>query len=229
MSNQVEPRLRTALREAAAQVQPSADAWQVVSHRRTRRRRPRSVVPALAAAAVVAVVVALAVGVLAVRGDDPSVRTRAGEPKDKTPEQLLALEADTTVYMRTDAPTPEINALRDFLRRSPEVRTYAYVDKSTAYEDFKRIFRDRPDLVDSVDPSALPATFRIIVRDCATRPQLMQSLQAMPGVDEALVQLGLARADAERFNDSREPLPAETRGRCGDQASTATRRWISIR
>jgi FtsX extracellular domain len=209
----LEQRLRTALSEAAARVQPATDAWQTVTGRRSRRSRPRFLVPAIAATIVVAVI-ALAVGALVLRDDGPSVQTPAGEPKETSAANLLSLEADTDVYMRPDAPTWDINAVREVLRNSSEVRRFAYVDKSAAYEDFKRLFRDQPDLVNSVDPSALPTTFRIIARDCATRSQLIESLQAMAGVDEAIAQLGLSRADAERFSDSREPLPPEIRGRC---------------
>jgi hypothetical protein len=167
------------------------------------------------------VIVALVAGVTLLRGDNGSgVQTPATDPKETTPEGLLLLESDTAVFMRGDASTIEIDDVRDFLRRSPDVRKFSYVDKATAYEDFKRMFRDRPDLVDSLDPTALPATFRIIVRDCATRPQLIELLQAMAGVDEVVFQLGLTRADAERFRYRRAPLPPETRGRCGNQPPT---------
>jgi hypothetical protein len=219
----IERRLRAALSETASQVQPSANPSATIATLRPRHPSRRGfVIPTIAAAVVLVVAAALTVGVVLLRGEsDSSVRTPATEPKETSSERLLPLEADATVYMRSDASPADVDAVRDFLLRSAEVRRFAYVDKATAYEDFKRRFRDRPDLVNSIDASALPATFRIIARDCATRPQLIQSLNTLAGVDEAIAQLGLSRADAERFNGSREPLPPETRGRCGDQPSTA--------
>jgi hypothetical protein len=219
MSRQVgtEARLRTALREAAPQAQPSADAWEKINGRRGRPSRRRFGVPAITAAVAVAVLVAVTAGVLLLRSDSPSVQTPASKSRETSPSKLLPLEADAAVYMLTDAPTLQDEVVRDFLRRSPDVRVFAYVDKSTAYEEFRRTFRDRPDLLSSVDPGALPASFRIRVRDCTSRLQLIESLKAVPGVDEAVTQLGLSRAEAERFRDRQGFPPSDTRGRCGDR------------
>jgi hypothetical protein len=220
--DEIEHRLRTALAEAASQVHATADGGPMTTRRRSRRARSRVVVPAVAAALAVAVAVGAVASFVLLRGDGPSrVRTPTTQSKETTPDRLLPLEADADVYMRTDAPTPQVEAVRDFLRQSANVHAFVFIDKATAYEEFKRTFRDQPDLVDSVDSTALPASFRITSRDCAARPQLLEQLAALPGVDEAIHQLGLSHSEAEPFKDGREFPPPNTRGRCGDQSPTA--------
>jgi len=216
---ETERRLRAALAEASSQVRPSADRWSVIAaHPPARRPRRGFFVPAIAAALVLAVAVALTAGVVLLRGGGSSgVRTPATEGKETSPDRLLTAEADVTVYMRSDAAPLQVDAVRDYLRRSPDVREFAFVDKARAYEDFKRIFHDRPDLVASLDASALPETFAIRARDCASRPGLLAQFQLQPGVDEAVTSLGLSHANAERYRYQQGFPPADVRGRCGDR------------
>jgi hypothetical protein len=221
-ADEIQQRLRTALVEAASQVHATADRRPMITGGRPRGARSRVVVPAVTAAIAVAVAAALTASLLLLRGDSPSrVRTPTTQSKETIPDRLLPLEADAAVYMRSDAPIPQIEAVRDFLLQSPDVRTFVFIDKATTYEEFKRTFRDQPDLVNSVDPSALPVSFRVISRDCAARLQLLEQVAALPGVDEAIRQLGLSHSEAEQFKDSREFPSPNTRGRCGDQPPTA--------
>ena len=71
------------------------------------------------------------------------------------------------VYMKTDATKEQIDALRNQLHNDRQIKSANYISKEQAYSDFKRIFKDKPDLVSSVDPSALPASFRVAPRTCS--------------------------------------------------------------
>ena len=65
------------------------------------------------------------------------------------------------IYMKTDATQQQIDSLRNQLTNDRQIKSAKYISKEQAYNDFKRIFKDKPDLVSSVDPSALPASFRV--------------------------------------------------------------------
>jgi cell division transport system permease protein len=89
------------------------------------------------------------------------------------------------IYMKTDATQEQIAALRSQLNDDRQVRSAKYISKEQAYNDFKRIFRDKPDLVSSVDPSALPASFRVAPREVKQTKPLSEKYDTRPGVDES--------------------------------------------
>src|SRR3954453_16814330 len=66
------------------------------------------------------------------------------------------------VFMNVKATTGQINDVRSELRDTPSVKRFKYLDKPAAYQEFKRIFHDSPDLVNSVTPDVLPTSYRIV-------------------------------------------------------------------
>src|SRR5215831_16653985 len=90
------------------------------------------------------------------------------------------------IYMKTDATREQINALRAQLDRDRQIKSAKYISKEQAYNDFKRIFKDKPDLVSSVDPSALPASFRVAPTQVKRTTALRDKYNTRPGVDEAI-------------------------------------------
>jgi cell division transport system permease protein len=51
--------------------------------------------------------------------------------------------------------------VRDALDEDPNVQRFRELDKEEAYEEFQRIFRRNPDLVNSITAADLPASFRV--------------------------------------------------------------------
>ena len=90
------------------------------------------------------------------------------------------------IYMKTDATEQQINELRAQLNDDRQVKTAKYISKEQAYDDFQRIFKDKPDLVSSVDPSALPASFRVAPGQVKQTTALRDKYNTRPGVDEAI-------------------------------------------
>ena len=90
------------------------------------------------------------------------------------------------VYMKTDATKEQIDALRNQLSNDRQIKSDKYISKEQAYSDFKRIFKDKPDLVSSVDPSALPASFRVAPTQVRQTTELRDKYNTRPGVDEAI-------------------------------------------
>jgi cell division transport system permease protein len=75
-------------------------------------------------------------------------------------------------------------ALLDEVSQWSEVKTIRYVDKAGAYVEFQELFADRPDLVASIQPSILPASFRIELTDIELYRDVMFRLQSNPNVRE---------------------------------------------
>jgi cell division transport system permease protein len=66
------------------------------------------------------------------------------------------------VFLRADASPAQIDSLRNDLNDSPEVASVTFVDQQAAYEEFKTLFSDSPELVDSVSAETLPPSFRVV-------------------------------------------------------------------
>src|SRR6266536_165671 len=210
----IEERLRTALREAALQVQASPPPVTSLD-RPARRRRPGLLVAFAAALAVVVVAFGAALALVG-RDHTPEVVTpSARQPRELSPSRLLAGEADITVFMKPAQSYPqqqgpaqsEIDAVRRLIRRSGDVRSVAFVDRAATYREFQKNFRDQPDLVNTVDQNALPLSFRLVLRHCDAQAPLITRLGEQPGVDEAIAGRGLSHATAERLGYQRTVPP----------------------
>jgi cell division transport system permease protein len=65
------------------------------------------------------------------------------------------------VFMNVKATNGQISDVRNELKDMPSVKSFKFLDKPAAYQEFKRIFHDSPDLVNSVTPDVLPTSYRI--------------------------------------------------------------------
>ena len=68
------------------------------------------------------------------------------------------------IFMNVDANEQQIAEVKselDDLIKNDQVRNYRFLNKSDAYSEFKRIFRDQPALIESTTQDALPTSFRV--------------------------------------------------------------------
>jgi cell division transport system permease protein len=85
--------------------------------------------------------------------------------------------------------TPEQQeTLRTELEEHSVVQEVFYESKEDAYERFTELFRDQPNLVESVDPDVLPASFRVKLQDPELFRVISQEFVAYPGVEEIVDQ-----------------------------------------
>jgi cell division transport system permease protein len=89
------------------------------------------------------------------------------------------------IFMQPDASEQQIESVRSGLDEDRQVRSAKFLSKEDAYEEFQRIFKDKPDLVSSVEPNALPASFRVAPRDVKQTQDLAEKYSTRPGVDES--------------------------------------------
>jgi cell division transport system permease protein len=88
------------------------------------------------------------------------------------------------IFMRVNATENEIKALNTQLADDPQVRTVKYLTKEDAYEEFKRLFPDQPDLVATTDAKSLPSSFRVAPDKAENTQTVAERYGRDPGVDE---------------------------------------------
>ena len=92
----------------------------------------------------------------------------------------------------TSAPTPprsrSSRSERD-LEDSPEVASFKYFDQQDSYEEFKRLFADSPEMVDSVRPEDLPPSYRVepVNKDADSVESLANTFRDRAGVKDVIL------------------------------------------
>jgi hypothetical protein len=177
----VSRRLRIALNEAAEQL-PHGTRTPVPARRATRpARRGRW----LAALVIIGVVSSLAiVFALSQPEDRTSVSTSPATPREVPASRLPSKAADLEVYLQDRAVDDQISAIRTIVESHPDVRTFAYVDQDAAFEKFKEVFADDPDLVGNIRANSLPTSFRLVLRAGVPIARVEESFTGQPGVGE---------------------------------------------
>lgn len=69
---------------------------------------------------------------------------------------------EVIVFMQPDATTSQIQAVGKSIGQNPEVKKLDFFDKNKSFAEFKRLFADSPEMLQSVEPSVLPPSFRIV-------------------------------------------------------------------
>ncbi len=88
------------------------------------------------------------------------------------------------IFMRVEATDQQIEEVRDSLETDRNVRKYRFLSKQDAYDEFQRIFRDDPDLVNSITAEDLPPSFRVAPIRAELTPAVQAEFETMQGVDE---------------------------------------------
>lgn len=97
-------------------------------------------------------------------------------------EQATA-NVDVSVYLRDDVSPSQQRELNKILLEMPEVSIVRYESKDAAYDRFKVIFEDQPDLVNNTSPDALPASFRVRLENPEQFAVVEARLAGQPGID----------------------------------------------
>lgn len=91
---------------------------------------------------------------------------------------------EINLFLRTDASEPQIEAVQTKIASMPEISEYRYVSREEALAEFREMFKDKKELVENVDPSVLPPSFRIKLRNPDEVDLVANQLNGLPGVDE---------------------------------------------
>jgi cell division transport system permease protein len=88
------------------------------------------------------------------------------------------------VFMNPEATQEQIGAVESNLQENPQVKTIKFFTKDQAYDEFKRLYPDSPELVETLTPEQMPTSFRVVpdTDDTALIDTIGQQLVKQPGV-----------------------------------------------
>jgi len=100
------------------------------------------------------------------------------------------------VFLQPNATEDQRAAVEQALTDNPEVDTISYVDQQAAYDEFKELFRNSPDLVDAVTAEVLPPSYRVVPRvpDAEVVAALGEQFETRPGVREVVFAFDTVRS-----------------------------------
>ena len=90
------------------------------------------------------------------------------------------------IFMNVDASQTQIDDVKKQLDDAEDVSKFRFLTKDDAYEEFKRIFKDQPALIESTTADALPTSFRVTPTDAALTPQIKTRFSGVQGVNEVV-------------------------------------------
>jgi cell division transport system permease protein len=106
------------------------------------------------------------------------------------------------VYLTPDVDAEQRESIERDLNENPDVRDFTYVDQDETYEEFKRLFAESPQLIETVTPEILPPSFR--VAPSSQDPDFVQALgdqyESKAGVREVVFAFEVVKQIQETFN-----------------------------
>ncbi len=86
------------------------------------------------------------------------------------------------IFMQPNASNSQSKAVVTQLATLPSVQRYSYVDKAVSYQEFRRLFANQPDLLNSVSESQIPPSYRVVLKNPSEAPSIGQIFNGQPGV-----------------------------------------------
>jgi cell division transport system permease protein len=106
------------------------------------------------------------------------------------------------VYLQPTADGAQKDSIERDLDANPDVKEFTYVDQDETYEEFKRLFGDSPQLVETVTPEILPPSFRVAPNQ--QDPEVVQALgdrfNGKPGVYDVVFAFEVVKRIQDTFN-----------------------------
>jgi cell division transport system permease protein len=102
-------------------------------------------------------------------------------------------KVEVAVYLKDTISDAERQRLFTTIQNMNEVSTIKYESKQQAFERFKRIFANQPALTQNVSPDALPASFRVKLKDPTKFEVVSAQLQGQPGIERVVDQRSLLK------------------------------------
>jgi len=93
-------------------------------------------------------------------------------------------KVEISAYLRDDATRGEVETLQRDLTDNEYVENVTYVSKKQAFEEYKQIFRNKPEFYENLPQDALPASLRVKLVDADFTEPVAATIRGAPGVDE---------------------------------------------
>ena len=72
---------------------------------------------------------------------------------------------ELSIFMKPDASPPQSEDIDRQLKAMPEISRYNYVSKPEAFEEFKKIFANEPDVRDAITVEQIPPSYRVVPKE----------------------------------------------------------------
>lgn len=100
-------------------------------------------------------------------------------------KELYYAQIQVSIFLSPDISDEQRAELDQALASDPLVASYYFETQEDAYEQFRSLFSDQPDLVDAVGPESLPESFRLQLTD----PEQYQQIDARYGQVEGISEI----------------------------------------
>jgi cell division transport system permease protein len=97
---------------------------------------------------------------------------------------LQTRKVEVAVFLNKEISPSERDSIQRDLLAMPEVGSVDYETKQEAYEAFKVLFRDQPDIVENTTVDALPESFRVKLKDPNEFEVVRDRLEGRPGISQ---------------------------------------------
>jgi cell division transport system permease protein len=130
----------------------------------------RNLLMTVAAVLTVAVSLALVAGALLLRQgvQNATVQWRGG--------------VELSIFLKPDVTDSQTRAVERQLDSMPEVKTTRFISHEAAYQEFKTMFANQPDIVEALEPADLPPSFRIVPKAAEQVEVIGEPFKGQPGV-----------------------------------------------
>jgi cell division transport system permease protein len=95
---------------------------------------------------------------------------------------------EVSIFLASDISPDQRSQLDAALKSDPLVQEYLYESKEKAYENFKTIYSDAPDLVNAVKAEQLPESFRVKLKNPEEYDAIYAKYNGTEGIDEIVDQ-----------------------------------------
>jgi cell division transport system permease protein len=91
-----------------------------------------------------------------------------------------------SIFMKSDAAPEEIDAVDRELRAMPEVKKVRFVTKQGAYDEFRKMFSNSPDMLETLNVDQMPPSFRVVPRQAQQIDVVGNRFKDRPGVRDVV-------------------------------------------
>lgn len=95
---------------------------------------------------------------------------------------------EMSVFLKSDITPDQKTQLQNALNSDSRIQSATYESQDVAYKRFREQFKDAKDLVDSVKPESLPASFRVKLKDPNQYSLIQADYKSKSGVDSIVNQ-----------------------------------------
>jgi cell division transport system permease protein len=103
-------------------------------------------------------------------------------------EQLYYTNIQVSIFLADDITEEQRVALEAQLEADQLVSSYEYESREEAYEQFRTLFADSPELVEATAPESLPESFRLRLVDPERFQEIDERYTGVAGIDEIVDQ-----------------------------------------